>query len=87
MESEIIPYCQNNDVLVIAFRPIERGFLLQPHPLLDKLSEKYGKTKAQIVLNWLISKKNIVTICKSTNLEHLRENIGAMGWHLSDNDM
>lgn len=78
MESEIIPYCQENNMLIIAYRPIERGFLLQSHPLLDKLSEKYEKTKAQIVLNWLISKKNIITICKSTNLEHLKENLGAI---------
>jgi diketogulonate reductase-like aldo/keto reductase len=78
MESEIIPYCQENNIFVMAYRPIERGFLLQSHPLLDALSEKYRKTKVQIVLNWLISQKNIITICKSTNLEHLRENLGAM---------
>lgn len=87
MESEIIPYCQENNIFVMAYRPIERGFLLQSHPLLDALSKKYRKTKAQIVLNWLISQKNIITICKSTNLEHLRENLGAMWRHLDNEDM
>lgn len=87
MESEIIPYCQKNNILIIAYRPIERWFLLQSHPLLDTLSQQYGKTKAQIAMNWLISKKNIITISKSTNPEHLKENLGAMGWNLRDNDV
>lgn len=87
MESEIIPYCQKNDVIVIAYRPIERGFLLRANPLLDRLSKKYGKTKVQIAINWLISKQNIVTISKSTNLGHLKENLGAIGWSLSSEDV
>lgn len=87
MESDIIPYCQENDVIVMAYRPVERGFLLKPHPILDELSVKYGKTKAQIAINWLISKKNIITIPKSTSLEHLKENLDAVGWNLEKHDV
>lgn len=87
MESEIIPYCQNNDITVVAYRPIERGFLLKPNKLLDDLSTKYQKTKAQIAINWLISKKNIITIPKSTNTAHLKENLGSVGWSLSAEDV
>ncbi len=87
MESEIIPYCQDNDIIVMAYRPIERGFLLEPNSILDELSKKYNKTKAQIAINWLISKKGIITIPKSTNIEHLKENLGAVGWNLTDEDI
>ncbi len=87
MEIEIIPYCQENDILVMAYRPIERGFLLQSHPLLDTLSVKYGKTKAQIAIQRLISKKNIVTICKATQTAHIKENLGAMWWTLNNEDI
>lgn len=87
MESETIPYCQKNDVIVMAERPVERGILLKPRPVIDRLSEKYGKTRAQIVINWLISKKNIVTIPKSTDIEHLKENLGSIGWNLNDEDI
>jgi diketogulonate reductase-like aldo/keto reductase len=87
MEDEIIPYCQNTDILIIAYRPIERWFLLQSNPLLDTLSKKYMKTKAQIALNRLISKKNIITISKSINPEHLKENLGAIWRHLDYDDM
>ncbi len=87
MESEIIPYCQENDIIIMAYRPIERGFLLEPNYVLEELSKKYNKTKAQIAINWLISKKGIITIPKSTNVEHLKENLSAVGWNLSDEDI
>jgi diketogulonate reductase-like aldo/keto reductase len=87
MESEIIPYCQEKDIIVMAFRPIERGFLLETNSVLDELSKKYNKTKAQIAINWLISKKGIITIPKSTNIEHLKENLGAIGWNLNNEDI
>jgi len=74
-------------MIIMAYIPIERGFLLKPNPVLDKLSKKYNKTKAQIAINWVISKKGVITIPKSTNIEHLKENLGAVGWKLSDEDM
>lgn len=87
MESEIVPYCQENDIAVMAYRPIERGFLLEPNPLLDRLERKYDKSKTQIALNWLISKPNVVVIPKSINKEHLKENLGAAGWQLDNDDI
>jgi len=87
MESEIIPYCQENGITIMAYRPIERGFLLKPNSLLDDLSKKYGKTKAQVAINWLVSKKNVIAIPKSTSLDHLKENLGAIGWSLTDDDI
>ena len=86
-ESELIPYAQENDILIMAERPLERGLLLEEHPVMDQLSEKYGKTKAQIAINWLISKKNVVAIPKSSNIEHLNENMGAIGWKLDEEDI
>jgi diketogulonate reductase-like aldo/keto reductase len=87
MESKTIPFCQENDILVVAERPIERGLVNEPNPLLDELAEKYSKTKAQIAINWLISKDNVVTIPKSTNREHLIENLGSIGWKMSQEDV
>ena len=87
MELKTIPYCQENNILIIAERPLERGLILQNHPILDALELKYGKTKAQIAINWLISKKNIITIPKSTNKQRLIENFGSIGWELEKDDI
>lgn len=88
MESKIIPYCQENNILIIAWRPLARGELAKPgFKILDELVEKYHKTQTQIAINWLISKKGIVTIAKSTKVEHLKENLGTMGWKLRQEDI
>ena len=88
MEKEIIPYCQKHDILVTAWRPVGRGELTKPgFPLLDELAEKYNKTQAQIAINWLIAKPNVITIPKATKIEHMKENLGAVGWQLSAEDI
>ncbi len=88
MEAEIIPYCQEHNILIIADRPLQKGVLLRDtNSILDRMAEKYHKTKAQIAINWLVSKEGIVTIPMSTSEEHLRENLGAIGWKLEDADM
>jgi diketogulonate reductase-like aldo/keto reductase len=88
MESKIIPYCQKKDMIVIAYRPLARGELTKPGiKLLDELAKKYDKTQAQIALNWLISKPNIVAIPKAAKIDHIKENLGAIGWKLSREDL
>lgn len=85
---ELLPYCQKNDVMLIAYRPLERGMLTGPgHPVLDELAAKYEKTQAQVSLNWLISQEKVVAIPKASWVEHLKENIGAVGWRLRDEDL
>ena len=49
--------------------------------------KKYGKTPIQICINWLTSQPNVVTLAKSRNIEHLKENLGAVGWQMSEEDI
>ncbi|MFA6392123.1 MAG: aldo/keto reductase [Patescibacteria group bacterium] len=88
MESDIIPFCQNNNILIIAYRPFARGDLFNTDfPILEQLSKKYGKTKAQIALNWLVSKQGVITIPKALNLEHLQEIATSADWQMNKEDL
>ncbi len=88
MESEIIPYCQENDIIVIAWAPLQKGRLAASgFEVLDSVCDKYNKTPSQVALNWLISKKNIVVISKANKKEHLMDNLGAIGWKLEQEDI
>ena len=88
MESKIIPYCQENNILIIAWRPLAKGELAKPgFKIVDDLAKKYNKSQSQIAINWLISKKGIVVITKSTKIEHLKQNLGAIGWRLRQEDI
>jgi len=82
----VLAYCQAHDILLDAWRPLQKGTL--PHAaLIDELSRKYNKTANQIMLNWLISQDNVVTIAKTSSLAHLKENLGAIGWALDPQDI
>jgi diketogulonate reductase-like aldo/keto reductase len=84
---KLLPYCQDNGVMIVAYRPLERGILTDSgHKVLDELAEKYGKTHSQLSLNWLISQEKVVAIPKTSNVEHLKENLGAVGWRLNKGD-
>jgi diketogulonate reductase-like aldo/keto reductase len=86
-ENGTIEYCQKNDIIVTAYRPLGKGKLTQKgNSRIDALAVKYGKTPAQIALNWLVQKPNVVAIFKSSNADHIRENLGAIGWQLSEED-
>jgi aryl-alcohol dehydrogenase-like predicted oxidoreductase len=54
---------------------------------LTALGEKYGaKTPAQVSLNWVLS-KGTIAIPGAKNAKQARENVGALGWKLTDNDV
>lgn len=55
-------------------------------PILKKLSEKYNKTPAQIILRWHIEEGNSV-FPKSTNPAHIQENFDIFDFALTDEDM
>jgi diketogulonate reductase-like aldo/keto reductase len=84
---ELYSFCEANGIMLIAWSPLEQGKLAKPgFPSLDKIAEKYGKTQAQVALNWLISREKIVTIPKASNVYHLTENMGAIGWKMTPSD-
>lgn len=85
-DKKILDYCQKNDVMLVAWRPIQKG-VLPESDLLNDIAKKYEKTPIQVAINWLISQENVVTISKTSNPAHLKENLGAIGWELDVADI
>lgn len=84
----LLDYCQKNDILLTAWRPVQKGILTQKGtPIIDEMCQKYQKTPAQIAINWLTSQTNVVTLSKLSKSEHLRENLGAIGWNIEEQDV
>ena len=87
-EKGLLAFCQKEDVILCAWRPVQKGqFNAKSFKMLDSLAQKYHKTPTQIAINWLISQKNVVTVSKMRNPVHLKENIGAVGWNMKDEDI
>lgn len=86
--SGLLEYCQQENVMLVAWRPVELGVLARPEtPILDELAAKYGRTPAQVAINWLIVQDAVVTVVKTSSLEHLEEDLGGVGWELETEDV
>lgn len=86
IEGDILPCCMQQQITIMAYTPLAKGRLTR-NEFLREIGEKYKKTAAQVALNWLIAKENVIAIPKAVKVEHLKENAGAMGWSLSENDI
>ncbi|HXQ24405.1 MAG TPA: aldo/keto reductase [Candidatus Acidoferrales bacterium] len=53
---------------------------------LRRMGERYGKTPAQVALNWVIC-KGAVPIPGAKNRAQAEQNAGALGWRLSGDDL
>lgn len=82
----VLQQCLDTDTMLVAWRPLQKGSLLDS-PLLAELATKYNKTPAQVAINWLIAQTNVVTIAKTSNPTHLKENLGAINWTMESGDI
>ncbi|NJE42351.1 aldo/keto reductase [Thermococcus sp. GR6] len=83
--SGLLDYMKKEKIALIAYTPLEKGSLAR-NECLAKIGERYGKTAAQVALNYLIWEDNVIAIPKAGSKAHLEENFGAMGWRLSKED-
>lgn len=74
-----------NGIQVEAWSPLGTGTVLKD-PTLAKIAESHHKTPAQIVLRWLMQ-RGIVAIPRSSNPEHIKENIEIFDFKLSPEEM
>jgi len=91
IERDLIPYCVDNNITVIAYTPLADGSLSgksnyrsdKGGAVLKQIAQEIGKTPAQIALNWCLSQANVIVIPKSNSVDRTIENCAASGWSLS----
>lgn len=91
IEKDMLPYCIENDITVLAYTPLDSGVLCtepadtgkEKYKVLSDISEEVGKTIAQVALNWCICHENVVVIPKSDSVNRTVENCGSSGWYLT----
>ena len=96
LQTEVHPYFQERDlkeflakegIAIQAWYPLGHGDkALLEEPLFSELSQKYGKTNAQIILRWHIQAGNIV-IPGSKNPAHIKDNFDLFDFSLTEEEM
>lgn len=65
--------------------PVDQEQLYRVVDALEDVAEETGKTVPQIAINWLTRRPSVSSvIVGARNEEQLRQNLGAIGWSLSD---
>ncbi|MAY30976.1 MAG: aldo/keto reductase [Aurantimonas sp.] len=68
--------------------PVEEDHLYDIVDVLDELSAETGKTVPQIAINWLLQRPTVASvIIGARNEQQLRDNLGAVGWSLSSDQI
>lgn len=91
IEKYLLPYCQKNQITIIAYTPLDNGKLTKKPRLMSNRSMKVleqivielQKTIAQVALNWCTSRPNVIAIPKSNSVARTIENCDASGWRLT----
>jgi diketogulonate reductase-like aldo/keto reductase len=86
IEFDLMPWCQQRKLPIMAYSPLEQGRLLGDPELL-RLAAEYSATPAQIALRWVLRHDSMIALPKAGTPEHVRQLRGALDIPLSPQDM
>ena len=82
---ELFNYCKNKNIALSAAYSLVFGREMK-NPLLFEVASKYHKTVPNVLLKWSCQ-KGYMPIFRSSNIEHLKQNIDIDDFELSKEDM
>jgi diketogulonate reductase-like aldo/keto reductase len=85
-EWEVIPWCRERGVAVMAYSPLDQGRLLG-HRALREVAARHGASAAQVALAWLLRQDGMMVIPKATDPRHVRDNHAALDLALAAADL
>jgi diketogulonate reductase-like aldo/keto reductase len=84
-QKEILDLCIEKNIQLEGYTPLARTQKFN-ESILKNISEKYGKSRAQILIRWSLQ-HNVITIPKSSNKNRIKENINVFDFEMADDDM
>lgn len=85
IEFDLLPWCQDKGIPIMAYSPIEQGRILGNNDLI-KIAKAYQATPAQVALAFLLERDGVLAIPKSARPERVEENRGTTDLEISDDD-
>lgn len=86
IEFDLLPWCRERGIPVMAYSPIEQGRLVG-HRALRDIAARHDATTAQVALAWTLREKGVVAIPKAGSAAHVEENRAALDLRLSQQDL
>ena len=85
IEYDLLPWCRERNIPVMAYSPIEQGRLARNAELI-RITKAYQATPAQVALAFLVKRQGVIAIPKTANPDRIEENREAMSLEISEED-
>jgi 2,5-diketo-D-gluconate reductase B len=85
-QDPLLDLMRERDVVLIAHSPLARGAVLND-PVLQEIAKQRQLSVAQVTLRWIVQQERVVAIPGAQNVEQLRENLKALDFTLSNDEM
>jgi diketogulonate reductase-like aldo/keto reductase len=86
IENNLVPWCREHGVPIMAYSPIEQGRILN-EPALTDIATARSVSPAQVALAWLIRQEGVFAIPKAADPDHVRDNAAALDLDLSTDEL
>ncbi|MGB8341271.1 MAG: aldo/keto reductase [Chthoniobacterales bacterium] len=87
IEFDLLPWCRERDLPVMAYSPIGQGAGMLGHRTLKQVAQRHDATPAQIALAWVLRQPQVIAIPKAGNPDHVRANAAAANLQLAGQDL
>ncbi len=77
IESDLLPWCAARGIPVMAYSPVGQGGKLLRAPALAEVARRHGATPAQVAIAWSLLHPGVISIPKSSDPAHVRDNAAA----------
>jgi diketogulonate reductase-like aldo/keto reductase len=85
-ESELLPWCRDEGLVLMAYSPIDQGRLLDD-VVVQAVAARHRVSPAQVCLAWVLGQEGVVTIAKAGTPAHVEDNRAALDLQLGKEDL
>lgn len=87
IEWDLLPWCKERKISIMAYTPFGYNGELLRDPLLKLIASRHSATPVQVALAWLLRQKNLIAIPKASSAKHVIENHAALELKLTHEDL
>ena len=87
VEFDLLPFCRERRMPVMAYSPVGQGGALLRHPALQGVARRLGATPAQVAIAWTLRQGGVISIPKAADEAHVRLNAASGELRLAPEDL
>jgi diketogulonate reductase-like aldo/keto reductase len=86
IEYDLMPFCEQRNIPIMAYSPLEQGRLLGEAEL-RRIADRHSATPAQIALAWVLRKEGLIAVPKAGKRGHVKQNRIALDIRLTRDEL